>query len=62
MIRWVAVATDPEVLEGINEGMKFIPYNTALGLFAEDATAAGVTVVLPYRAELVGNHPVLVFD
>jgi uncharacterized protein (TIGR00369 family) len=49
------VATDPDTLEGINDGMKLIPYNAALGLYAEDATAEGVTVVLPYRPELVGN-------
>ena len=49
------MATDPDMLEGINEGMKFIPYNAALGLVAEDATAQGVTVRLPYRQELVGN-------
>lgn len=49
------MATDPDVLEGINEGMKVIPYNAALGLYAEDATPQGVTVVLPFRPELVGN-------
>jgi uncharacterized protein (TIGR00369 family) len=49
------VATDPDVLEGISEGMKLVPYNAALQLRAEDASADGVTVVLPYRLELVGN-------
>jgi uncharacterized protein (TIGR00369 family) len=49
------VATDRDTLDGVNEGMKLIPYNAALGLYAEDASPQGVTVVLPYRAELVGN-------
>lgn len=47
--------TDPDALEAINEGMKIIPYNLALGLYVEDATAAGVRMVLPYRPEFVGN-------
>lgn len=47
--------TDPDVLEGINEGVKLVPYNAALGMVCEDGTRDGVTVRLPYKAEIVGN-------
>ncbi len=47
--------TDPEVLEGLNQGIQLVPYNAALGLRCEDGTPEGVTVVLPYKPELVGN-------
>jgi uncharacterized protein (TIGR00369 family) len=46
---------DPDVLAGINEGVNLVPYNSALGLVCEDWTPEGVTVRLPYKAELVGN-------
>lgn len=48
--------TNAELVALINQGIGFAPYNAALGLYAEEASyEEGATVVLPYRAELVGN-------
>ena len=47
--------TESGLLALVNEGIRLSPYNAALGFFALDISPEGVTVVLPYRAELVGN-------
>jgi uncharacterized protein (TIGR00369 family) len=49
------VSTSPEFLALINKGMGMVPYNGALGMQAEEASADGIVVLLPYRPELVGN-------
>jgi uncharacterized protein (TIGR00369 family) len=49
------VPTREEIVVLINQAIGFSPYNAALGLRAEHASDDGLTVVLPYRAELVGN-------
>ena len=47
--------TGAELLKVVNQAIGMSPYNAALGVYAEEATREGATVVLPYRAELVGN-------
>jgi uncharacterized protein (TIGR00369 family) len=49
------VPTPEELVALINQGIGFAPYNAALGLYAEEASADSVLLVLPYRPELVGN-------
>jgi uncharacterized protein (TIGR00369 family) len=49
------VHTPEEIVALVNQAIGFSPYNAALGLRAEAASKDGLTVVLPYRVELVGN-------
>jgi uncharacterized protein (TIGR00369 family) len=47
--------SDPELLELVNAGAQWVPYNAALGLSAEEAAPEGCTMLLPYREDLIGN-------
>lgn len=47
--------TQAEILAIVNQAIGMSPYNAALGFYAVEATPEGATVVLPYRADLVGN-------
>jgi uncharacterized protein (TIGR00369 family) len=47
--------SDPDLLELVNAGSRWVPYNAALGLIAEEAAPEGCTVLLPYREDLIGN-------
>jgi uncharacterized protein (TIGR00369 family) len=49
------VLTHAELVVFVNQAIGFSPYNAALGLRAEAAADDGLTLVLPYREELVGN-------
>jgi len=49
------VGTDADLIAAINQGMKLVPCNSALGLYAVAVDPKGVTIALPYRQELVGN-------
>lgn len=49
------MSTEPDLLPLVNQGIRMSPYNAALGFHAVEATRDGVTVLLPYRTDLVGN-------
>lgn len=47
--------SEAELLDLVNQAIGMSPYNAALHMRAVQASREGVTVVLPYRPELVGN-------
>lgn len=49
------MSTPEELVVLFNQAIGFSPYSSALGLRAEMASAGSLTLVLRYRAELVGN-------
>jgi uncharacterized protein (TIGR00369 family) len=55
LLRSFPVSNRADVVSLINNAIGFSPYNAALGLRAEAVSKEGLTVVLPYRPELVGN-------
>ena len=46
---------DGDLLTLVNQAIGMSPYNAALGMVAVEASREGATVLVPYRAELVGN-------
>lgn len=51
----MATPSEAEQLAAINEGMTYVPFNAALGLRAVEASRDAVTLVLPFKPEVVGN-------